>query len=160
MKTVYLSLGSNLGDRQRHLLDAIAMLETPRLHVTRVSGIYETEPQDLRTQPWFLNLVLEAETKLFPMQLLSLIQRIESDLGRQRKVSKGPRTLDIDILLYGNFIINSDRLMVPHPHMHERRFVLEPLVELAPNLRHPLLRRSMRELLGAVEAQSVRKLEL
>ncbi len=160
MKTVYLSLGSNLGDRQRHLRDAIALLATPQLHVKRVSCIYETEPQDLRTQPWFLNLVLEAETTLFPMQLLSRIQRIETDLGRQRKVVKGPRTLDIDILLFGNFTINSDQLLVPHPHMHERRFVLEPMVELAPNLRHPILRRSMRELLGAVADQSLRKLEL
>jgi 2-amino-4-hydroxy-6-hydroxymethyldihydropteridine diphosphokinase len=158
LKTAYLSLGSNLGDREDHLRQAIAMLESAELHVLRVSSTYETEPRDLRAQPWFLNLVLAVETKLFPMQLLSRIHRVENQLGRQRKVSKGPRTLDIDILLYGNFTIDSDRLTIPHPRMHERRFVLEPLVELAPDLRHPILRRSMRELLGATADQIVKKI--
>jgi 2-amino-4-hydroxy-6-hydroxymethyldihydropteridine diphosphokinase len=154
LKLVYLGLGSNLGDRRANLEAAIEKLA---LDVKRRSSIYETEPRDFRNQPWFLNQVVEAETDLFPRQLLSHIQKVERDLGRKRTVAKGPRTIDIDILLYGNGVIKTSDLEIPHPRLAERRFVLEPLAELAPDLRHPVTNQSVRELLSRVAAQSVRK---
>jgi len=157
LKRIYLSLGSNLGDREQGLQAAIRLLESPDLPVLRVSSIYETEPQDFGGQPWFLNLVVEAETSLLPRQLLARVRKIERELGRRRLVVKGPRTIDIDILLYGNFVIETAELTVPHPRMPDRRFVLEPMCELAPELRHPVLRRTIRELLGGTLGQVVRK---
>jgi 2-amino-4-hydroxy-6-hydroxymethyldihydropteridine diphosphokinase len=158
MKRVYLSLGSNLGKRERHLQDAIGRLEGTGLHIVRLSSIYETEPMDRRDQPWFLNMVVEAETALFPLQLLQRVQRIEMQLGRKRLAPKGPRIIDIDILLYGNSIIHAPRLDVPHPRLAQRRFVLEPLLELAPDLRHPETRRSVREMLREISGQVVRRI--
>jgi 2-amino-4-hydroxy-6-hydroxymethyldihydropteridine diphosphokinase len=157
LKTAYLSLGSNVGDRKRMLGEALRLLEAPNLHVVRVSPVYETEPQDLKNQPWFLNLVAEVQTGLFPMQLLTRTQKIESKLGRKRTLDKGPRSIDIDILLYGESVIDAKDLVVPHPRMAERRFVLQPLADLAPDLRHPVLRRSMKELLAAIPGQAVRQ---
>lgn len=158
MKTVYLSLGSNLGDRERNLREAIRRLGEAGVRALRVSSLYETEPLDVRDQPWFLNLVLEAETELFPKQLLARIRKIELDLGRKRLRPKGPRTADIDILLYGDSVIETAELTVPHPRMAERRFVLEPLAELAPELRHPATRQTIRELLAGTAGQTVRKI--
>ncbi len=159
MKTVYLSLGSNLGDRERNLREAIRMLGEAGVRALRVSSLYETEPVDVRDQPWFLNLVVEAETELFPKQLLARIRKIEFELGRKRVRPKGPRTADIDILLYGDSVIETGELTVPHPRLAERRFVLEPLAELAPELRHPVTRRTMRELLAGTAGQAVRKIQ-
>jgi 2-amino-4-hydroxy-6-hydroxymethyldihydropteridine diphosphokinase len=156
MKTVYLGLGSNVGDRERNLAAALAQLAGPALRILRVSSTYETEPVDYTGQRWFLNLVVEAETDLFPMQLLARIVKIERALGRVRTVPKGPRTLDIDILLYGRAVIRSAKLEIPHPRMAERRFVLAPLAELAPGLRHPLTRKTIREMLEAAPVQAVR----
>lgn len=157
MKTAYLSLGSNLGDREANLRRALELLASPEIRIRRVSSLYETEPQDLRHQPWFLNLAAEIETSLFPMQLLNRVQKIEKDMGRKRIVEKGPRTIDIDIVLFGNFTIDTPRLTTPHPRMQDRRFVLEPLAELAPDLRHPVIRRSVREMLAGTAGQIVRK---
>jgi 2-amino-4-hydroxy-6-hydroxymethyldihydropteridine diphosphokinase len=148
-----------VGNRERMLEEAVRLLQGRDLRILRTSPVYETEPQDLRSQPWFLNLVLEAETSLFPMQLLSRVQRIERQLGRRRLAAKGPRTIDIDILLYGNFVIQSANLVVPHPRLDARRFVLAPMAELSPELRHPVLRRTMRELLAAVSGQTVRRVD-
>jgi 2-amino-4-hydroxy-6-hydroxymethyldihydropteridine diphosphokinase len=159
MKTAYLSLGSNMGDRHKALTDALCRLESRELNVRRTSSVYETEPVDMRGQPWFLNLVVEVETSLFPMQLLKRTSKIELDLGRKRLAASGPRTIDIDILLYGAFVIDTASLVVPHPRMTERRFVLEPLAELSPELRHPVLRRTVRELLARTAGQVVRKVE-
>lgn len=156
MKLVYLSLGSNLGDRERMLGEALRLLQAPDLRVTRISPVYQTEPQDVKGQPWFLNLVAETETDLFPRQLLARIQKIEKQLGRKRGAPKGPRTIDIDILLFGSSVIDAPDLVVPHPLMTERRFVLQPLADLAAELRHPVLRRTVRELLGGVSGQAVR----
>jgi 2-amino-4-hydroxy-6-hydroxymethyldihydropteridine diphosphokinase len=156
MKTVYLGLGSNVGHRERNLAAALVQLASPALRILRVSSTYETEPVDYTDQRWFLNLVAEAETELFPMQLLAHIVKIERALGRVRTVSKGPRTLDIDILLYGRAVIRSAKLEIPHPRMGERRFVLAPLAELAPSLRHPVTRKTVREMLEAAPAQAVR----
>ena len=147
---MYLSLGSNLGDRENQLREAIRRLDAADVHVLRESSIRETEPHDVRDQPWFLNMVVEAETELFPKQLLARIQRIESEMGRRRVVPKGPRTIDIDILFYGNALVKSAELEIPHPRIPQRRFVLEPLAELAPDLRHPLNRLTVREMLAGL----------
>ncbi|MCX6625009.1 MAG: 2-amino-4-hydroxy-6-hydroxymethyldihydropteridine diphosphokinase [Acidobacteria bacterium] len=157
MKTVFLSLGSNIGDREANLSRALAMLAGPDLLVVRVSSVYETEPMELRQQPQFLNIAVEVETSVFPMQLLRRIARIERELGRKRTVAKGPRTIDIDILTYGRFQIGTSQLTVPHPRMTERRFVLEPLAELAPELVHPVTRQTVREMLAGVREQGVRR---
>jgi 2-amino-4-hydroxy-6-hydroxymethyldihydropteridine diphosphokinase len=156
VKTAYLSLGSNLGGREANLREALQCLEAAEVHVAKRSQVYETEPQDVRDQPWFLNLAVEVETELFPMQLLSRTQRIERDLGRQRLRAGGPRTVDIDILLYGRFVIQTPQLEVPHPRLAERRFVLEPLAEIAPDLRHPVTGKTVREMLAEIQGQRVR----
>jgi 2-amino-4-hydroxy-6-hydroxymethyldihydropteridine diphosphokinase len=158
MKTAWLSLGSNVGDREANLRETVRRLEPEGIHIRRESSLYETEPQDLRDQPWFLNCVVEVETELFPKLLLTRVKRIEKSLGRKRTLVKGPRTIDIDILLYGSFVIQTAELEIPHPRMSERRFVLEPLAELAPELRHPVSRKTIRELLSGVAGQVVRKL--
>jgi 2-amino-4-hydroxy-6-hydroxymethyldihydropteridine diphosphokinase len=137
MPTVYLSLGSNLGNREGHLRRAIAALPPSGVQVQQVSSIYETEPVDYLDQPWFLNCVLEAETDLQPLALLEALRSIESQLGGQKQFAKGPRKIDLDILLYGNETIATPELQVPHPRMLQRRFVLTPLAELAPELKHP-----------------------
>jgi 2-amino-4-hydroxy-6-hydroxymethyldihydropteridine diphosphokinase len=159
MKTVHLSLGSNVGEREANLQSAIDALHSPDIRITRISSVYETEPVDCPGQRWFLNLVAEAETGLFPMQLLSRAMRIERQLGRKRTIAKGPRTIDIDILLYGNFVVHSGTLEVPHPRLAERRFVLAPLAELAPDLRHPVTRQSVRQMLDATAGRTVKKIE-
>jgi 2-amino-4-hydroxy-6-hydroxymethyldihydropteridine diphosphokinase len=157
VKTVYLSLGSNVGDREANLREALDRLPAAGVRVRRVSPVYETEPVDFTAQRWFLNLVAEAETELFPKQLLARLARIEVALGRVRAVAKGPRTLDIDILLYGQAVVRSPELQIPHPRMAERRFVLAPLADLAPDLRHPETRKTVREMLEAAPAQVVRR---
>ncbi len=157
MKTVYLSLGSNLGDRAANLAAAVKALGSPGLTILRTSSIYETEPRDILDQPWFLNQVLEAQTALFPRQLLARTQKVERELGRKRGVAKGPRVIDVDIVLFGDSVVHTPDLEIPHPHMTERRFVLEPLAELAPDLRHPQIRRTIRELLADVRSQIVRR---
>jgi 2-amino-4-hydroxy-6-hydroxymethyldihydropteridine diphosphokinase len=159
-KLVYLALGSNIGDREANLRAAIERLSANGIDVLRTSPIYETEPVDYTDQRWFLNLVVEASTALLPMQLLARTSRIERELGRVRSIAKGPRTIDIDILLYGRSVIRSLRLEVPHPRMAERRFVLAPLADLAPDLRHPATGRSIREMLDAAPAQTIRLLHL
>ena len=158
MKTAYLGLGSNLGNREQHIETALAKLAAPGLRVARVSSLYETEPVGFTAQRWFLNLVAEIETELFPMQLLSRIANVEQALGRVRTVKNGPRTLDIDILLYGRAVVRTAKLEIPHPRMAERRFVLAPLAELAPDLRHPVTHQSIRAMLDAAPAVVVRKI--
>jgi len=132
------------------------LLRERGVEVVRASRVYETEPQDLREQPWFLNMAVEAETRLFPMQLLHEVQRVERRVGRRRVVAKGPRTIDIDILLFGASVVETEELQIPHPRMAARRFVLEPLAELAPDLRHPVTRESVVEMLERVRGQAVR----
>ena len=156
MKTIYLSLGSNLNDREANLRAAIERLAPPALRLLRTSPVYETEPVDYTAQPRFLNLVVEAETDLFPMQLLARIGKIERALGRIRSVPKGPRTIDIDILLYGRAVVRCVALEIPHARMAGRRFVLAPLADLVPGLRHPVTHQTVREMLEAAPAQTVR----
>jgi len=153
MKTVYISLGSNIGDRAATLAGGIAALNAAGIHVLRQSSLYETEPVDAPPQQWFLNAVVQAETELMPRPLLRAVRQIEHAFGRRRILPRGPRTLDLDILLYGTSVIHSEELQVPHPRMAARRFVLVPLVELAPALRHPLLHKTMAELLAETPDQ-------
>jgi 2-amino-4-hydroxy-6-hydroxymethyldihydropteridine diphosphokinase len=146
---VYLSLGSNLGDRALHIKKALKQLEEEGVHITLRSSMYETEPVEFRKQGWFLNCAVEAETELTPKQLLRVIRNIEKDLGRKRVVRSGPRTLDIDILIYDDVLIRGEDLEIPHPRMAQRRFVLVPMAEIAPTLRHPELHLTMAQLLEA-----------
>ena len=157
-KIVYLSLGSNLGDRAANLQTAIVQLAGLG-KVEAVSSFYETEPVELTAQPWFLNCAVKLDTEKMPRQLIARILGIERGMGRQRKQKNGPRIIDIDILLFGSSIIDLPSLTVPHPKMHERRFVLEPLVEIAPEARHPVLKRTARELREALPVgQAVKRL--
>ena len=157
MKRVYLALGANLGDREAQLREAVGRLRAADLVLLRSSSVYETAPVGLRAQPDFLNMVLEAETALFPMRLLQRVARVEREMGRKRLVVNGPRVIDIDILLYGGFVVETAKLVIPHPRMAERRFVLEPMSELAPELRHPVTRQTVREMLAAAPREVVRR---
>ena len=150
-KRVYLSLGSNLGDRVANLRTAIERLGTLG-KVLAVSSFYETEPVEFAAQPWFLNCAVELDTAKMPKQLMAGILDIEREMGRRRVQKKGPRTVDIDILLFGNSVIKMQGLTIPHPALHERRFVLEPLAEIAPEARHPVFKRTVRELRDGVAA--------
>jgi len=139
------------------LREAVRAIESPRLHVLRVSPLYETEPMDLPAQNWFLNLVVEAETDLFPRQLLHRTSKVEAQLGRRRLTPKGPRSIDIDILLFGNAVIDTPSLTIPHARFRQRRFVLAPLADMAPDLRDPVTRKTIRELLGELQGQVARR---
>lgn len=158
MKTVYIALGSNLGNRVENLLLARERIASPHIRLTRASSIYETAPRDIVDQPWFLNQVVAAETTLFPRQLLARLLRIEHEMGRQRTIAKGPRVIDLDILLFGEAVIHTAGLEIPHPRMAERRFVLEPLAEIAPALRPPRSNRTVQEMLSKVMDQPVRRI--
>ena len=157
MHTVYLSLGSNLGDRAAHIARALDLLAARGIRIARTSSLWETEPQEFERQPWFLNMVAEAETGLFPRQLLHELLRIEKEMGRRRLRPKGPRIIDIDILLFAGFVIRVPELEIPHPRLSHRRFVLQPLAELAPDLKHPVTRATVREMLADVSNQTVRE---
>ena len=156
MKIVYLGLGSNIGDREEMLRNALAALDRSDLRLLRASKFYETEPVGLRDQRWFLNIAAEFETMLFPRQLLQRTQSVERQLGRVRIAPNAPRTIDIDVLLYGNTIVKTGELQIPHPRFRERRFVLAPLAELNPALRDPVTGKTMAELLAALRGQVVK----
>jgi len=158
-KRVFLSLGSNLGDRVANIRKALEQLAGVGVAITRVSSFYKTEPRDFRPQAWFVNCVAEAETWLMPMQLLKAVKAVERALGRRTGVSKRPRAIDIDILLYESVVVRSAALNIPHERMAERRFVLLPLRELAGNLRHPVTKRTVYEMLaGAGDTSQVVRL--
>jgi 2-amino-4-hydroxy-6-hydroxymethyldihydropteridine diphosphokinase len=161
-KIVYLSLGSNLGDQAGNLNTALGHLSELG-ELLAVSSFYETEPVEYTAQPWFLNCAAKLDTEKMPKQLMGKILDIEREMGRNRKQkpNKGPRNIDIDILLFGNSIVRTERLTIPHPALHERRFVLEPLAEIAPEVRHPVFKRTMRELRDALPpGQAVKRLAI
>ncbi|HUY14764.1 MAG TPA: 2-amino-4-hydroxy-6-hydroxymethyldihydropteridine diphosphokinase [Terriglobia bacterium] len=147
MKRIYLSLGSNRGDRAGTIRNALELLHDSGLEVVRVSSFYRTQPVDFTPQPWFVNCVAELQTGLLPLKLLHACKAVERALGRRPGVAKGPRVIDIDILLYEDIVIRSAELTVPHPRMGGRRFVLVPLKELAPDLRHPVTGQTVVEML-------------
>lgn len=147
-RAAYLSLGSNVGERAEQIARAIAALNEAGVRVVRQSSLYRTEPVDFEVQSWFLNCVVVAETELMPRQLLRAVRQVEQELGRRKLVRRGPRAIDIDILLYGANRITAPDLEIPHPRMAERRFVLAPLAEIAPTLRHPALKKTVVELLA------------
>ena len=143
----YLSLGSNLGNREQNLHEAIRRASILG-RVVAVSSVYETEPVEFTDQPWFLNCVIALETTAGPAQLMAELLRVENVMGRQRVAKKGPRSIDLDILLFGDTVVNTRELTIPHPEMVRRRFVLEPLAEIAPELRHPVSQKTVTQLLA------------
>lgn len=149
MAKIYLSLGSNFGDRKRNIEDAISLLEKEAGRILKISKVYETQPFGRLTagQPWFLNCALKLETRLQPEELLRICQKIEKKLGRTGKGKLKPRTVDLDILFYDSAVISAKRLQLPHPAMQKRRFVLLPLAKIAPRFPHPILRKTVAELL-------------
>jgi 2-amino-4-hydroxy-6-hydroxymethyldihydropteridine diphosphokinase len=154
---VYLSLGSNIGNREAHLREAIRRLQSAG-KLRSASSIYETEPVEFTDQPQFLNCAVALETSSTPEQLMLQLLTIEKAMGRQRIQKKGPRTIDLDILLYGDEVVDTPGLTIPHPAMQHRRFVLEPLAEIAPEVRHPVLKKTVRRLLDELPpGQEVQK---
>jgi len=156
MTTAYLGLGANLADRAGNLAEAVRRIASVDVRVLRVSSSWETAPRGMLDQPWFLNQVIEVETDLSAVHLFQHVQEIEREMGRVRAERDGPRLIDIDILLYGDQRVSEPDLEIPHPRMAERRFVLEPLAELAPGLRHPVSGKTMQELLAEVMDQVAR----
>ena len=153
MANAYLSLGTNLGDKQNNLMRAIAMLSERAGSIVALSGLYETEPWGFHSENRFLNVALQLQTTRDPMELLGIARLIEIEMGRIVKSSGGQyedRLIDIDLLLYDDLVMQSDVLTLPHPHMHKRLFVLEPMAEIAPDLVHPVLHKTMKELLETI----------
>jgi 2-amino-4-hydroxy-6-hydroxymethyldihydropteridine diphosphokinase len=148
--TVYLALGSNLGDRQQNITKAVSLL-APEVAAKRLSSFYQTQPEGFREQPLFLNAVLKGRTVLSPQELLSRTQKVEVALGRHSSFRNAPRPIDIDILLYGDRMIDSPYLEIPHPGMSERAFVLVPLAEVAPHIRHPCTGLTVIEILSCLQ---------
>ena len=166
MPTAYISIGSNLGDRLEHLKEAVKRIrQSKAIEITKASFVYETQPVygersrtiEYTAQPRFLNMVMELKTTLEPLNLLELLLGIENQMGRTRNRRYGPRNIDLDLLLCNDLVLNSDKLTLPHPRMHERRFVLVPLTEIAPKVVHPLLKKSVERLLEELSADSASK---
>lgn len=157
LETIFLSLGSNVGDREKNLRTAMRFLPEAGVDVTKVSSFYETEPVDLLEQPWFLNCVVQSEVVVPAVELLRKLREIESRMGSKKIVARGPRLIDLDILLYGSQIVDTAELQVPHPRMHLRRFVLAPLAEIAPGVKHPFWRGTAQDLLNNLADASVVK---
>ncbi|MGD0885037.1 MAG: 2-amino-4-hydroxy-6-hydroxymethyldihydropteridine diphosphokinase [Thermodesulfovibrionales bacterium] len=148
MCVAYIGIGSNLGNREKNILRAVAVLSEAGIVIKERSSLHETEPWGIKDQPKFLNMVLEGETDKEPAQLLEMLKKIERAIGREDTYRWGPRIIDLDILFYDDLVINEPSLQIPHPHLHERAFVLKPLSEIAPEKIHPVFKKSVRELLS------------
>jgi len=154
MSSILISLGSNLGDREKNIKHSIRLLEEKCL-ILKKSSLYETEPVSDIKQDWFLNAVIEVKTKLSPEELLDFLLSIEKRLGRIRSIKDGPREIDLDIIFYGDKTYNGEKLIIPHPRMEQRKFVLEPLKEICPDLVHPVLGMTITELFNNLEKEEV-----
>ena len=154
MVDVFIGLGSNLGDREDNLRRAIELLKQ-KMKLVKISTLYESEPMYVKDQPWFVNCVAEFETKLTPKELLDYLREIERKLGRQESGRYGPRSIDLDILFYGNEVVEEDDLKIPHPRIQERRFVLVPLEEIDPDYIHPVYRSSIATLLANLKSNEL-----
>jgi 2-amino-4-hydroxy-6-hydroxymethyldihydropteridine diphosphokinase len=152
MAIVYIGIGSNVGNRESNCRMAIERLNEKGIEVKKTSSMYETEPWGFKDQPKFINMVIEAETRLEPERLLIVLKDIEKEMGRKETVKWGPRIIDLDILFYNDKIINQDELQIPHPYLHKRDFVLVPLSEIAPNKTHPILKKTIKELMEDLHA--------
>ncbi len=155
----FLSLGSNNGDRYKNLVQAVDLIREEGVKVIKVSSTYETQPVDFSSQPWFLNQVIEARADIAPGEFLSLLKRIEQKMGRNTSIQKGPRSIDIDILLAEKLIMKTGQLEIPHPRLDQRNFVLVPLCEISPQTRHPVLGSAVKSLLKrSKDPSSVKKI--
>ncbi len=150
MSTVYIGIGSNLGDRFYNCKRAIDLLKESGIKIKKESSIYETEPWGVKEQPVFMNMAVETDTEIAPFELLRVLKNIEKKMGRKETFHWGPRIIDLDILLYDNLVINNEELNIPHKNMHERYFVLKPLSEIAGDIKHPVLKLNIRELLQRI----------
>ncbi len=151
---IYIGLGSNLGNRLENIRKAIELMKEQGIEIVKESSIYETEPMGYEEQGWFLNSVVKGKTELSPRRVWKRLEKIEKLMGREREIKWGPRIIDLDILFYGDKILNGKELQIPHSELHKRRFVLVPLEEIAPELVHPVLNKSIRELLGELKDNS------
>jgi 2-amino-4-hydroxy-6-hydroxymethyldihydropteridine diphosphokinase len=145
MTRVLLGLGSNLGDKEKNIKDAITSISAFSI-IKKKSHLYHTEPVGFADQPWFLNCAIEIETEVKPHELLSLVKSIEQKLGRKKTITHGPRQIDIDILFYGDFVLKTKDLVIPHPLIQDRLFVLQPLLDIDPFFIHPVQKKSIQEL--------------
>lgn len=154
MPIFYIGLGSNVGGRERNCEKAVSILKERGVSILKMSSLYETSPWGVEDQPDFINMVVEAEAELRPLELLNLLKEIESDMGRVKTYRWGPRLIDLDILFYDTLVVDTPELKIPHPYIEKREFVLRPLSEIAPDLRHPVTGKTVREMLESLEAQA------
>jgi 2-amino-4-hydroxy-6-hydroxymethyldihydropteridine diphosphokinase len=155
MSNVYIGIGSNLGDREKNCTRSIDLLEKRGIVIRQRSSLYETIPWGLRDQPLFLNMVIRVETQLKPQELLEVLKNVEIEVGREKSCRWGPRAIDLDILLYEDIILNDATLIIPHPYLHKREFVLAPLCEIASDVKHPVLQLTMHEIFETLRNQSI-----
>jgi len=155
---IYVGLGSNLGDRLANIRKAIELMKEERIEIIKESSIYQTEPVGYKQQGWFLNSVVKGRTDLSPKGLWKRLEKIEKSMGREREIKWGPRIIDLDILFYGNKVVNGKELRIPHSELHKRRFVLVPLEEIAPKFVHPVFKKTVSELLRDLKDNSQVKL--